>query len=193
MEHCEKCKQDMKMKGFPCPSVRCCTVCYDLDKLSLANAFNEVVLRKTLRQMWKHMEDAHGYPKVAKARKGNGTHNGLWAFTLTCSPNDGYTDQDLLAAARKVMSQQTNPVKRFAWYLEYKEEGRHPHIHGIYETDTGGRIEAKQFKRAWPVWNESKRLGQGHRGGYHRPVSDEHDYRCYIGKDAGVSESKGFT
>lgn len=130
----------------------------------------------------------------SRAHSGNGKHNGLWAFTLTKSPKDTETVGDMLAAVRKVMQQKSCPVVEYAWY--YEDKGRdengdpiHPHIHGLYETETGGRIERKHWKRAWPLWDENKPMGAGFKGGYHRPVKDGEGYKDYIKKDGGMSES----
>lgn len=141
----------------------------------------------------KHMEKAHG---PSRQHVGNGTYHGPFAFTLTKSPKDPHTTADMIAAAKKIMSQKSCPLKKYAWYLEYKgtdESGlpAHPHIHGMYETVTGGRIEAKHFKRAWPIWEEKIKLGAGFRGGYHRPVKSEESYTQYICKDGGVGETNG--
>jgi len=133
------------------------------------------------------------HPK--KTHKGNGTYTGAWAFTLTKAPTDPYNVGDMIKAVRKVMTQQSCPVVKYAWYLEYKPTAEdpyaHPHIHGLYETTTGGRIEAKHFKRAWPLWDEKTFLGQGFRGGFHRPIKSEEGYSKYIAKDGGISESGG--
>lgn len=124
-----------------------------------------------------------------RSHKGNGTYRGPFAFTLTASDKDGYDEFDMIKAARRIMSQRSCPVFKYAWYLEYGKEGNRPHIHGMYETTDGGRIEAKHFKRAWPIWDEKTRLGAGFRGGYHRPVLSEEGYTDYIKKDKGKSES----
>lgn len=117
-------------------------------------------------------------------------YKGPFAFTLTMSPKDGLTEEDLVSAVRKVMSQQSCPVSKYAWYLEYgnKETKEHPHIHGMYETFSGGRIEKKYWKRAWKIWDERTALGAGFRGGYHRPVRSEERYSDYIKKDGGLSD-----
>jgi len=102
----------------------------------------------------------------------------------------------MLTAVRKIMSQKSCPVVKYAWY--YEEKGRdengdpiHPHIHGMYETASGGRIESKHFKRAWPIWDPSKPLGAGFHGGYHDHVKNDQKYGDYIKKDGGLSESAG--
>lgn len=125
---------------------------------------------------------------------GNGLYQGPFAFTLTKSPKDPLTVGDMLTAVRKIMVQKSQPVKYYAWY--YEDKGRdaygdpiHPHIHGMYETQDGKRIEAKHFKRAWKVWDPSKPIGQGFQGGYHRPVKYDEAYSAYIKKDGGMSES----
>jgi len=124
-----------------------------------------------------------------KSHKGNGTPSGPFAFTLTKSPSDPLTEDDMIAAVKKIMSQKSCPVTKYAWYLEHKENQTHPHIHGIYETTSMGRIEAKHFKRAWPIWDEKTPMGAGFRGGYHRPVKHGESYEDYISKDGGLSAS----
>lgn len=131
--------------------------------------------------------------KCKPKKEGNGKYLGKWAFTLTCSPTDNLGKEDLLKAVRKVMSQKSCPVLKYAWYYENKgsENGKdiHPHIHGMYELEGGGRIEAKHWKRAWSIWDEKKRLGQGFRGGYHRPVRSDEGYSDYIAKDGNEGEN----
>lgn len=141
--------------------------------------------------LMKHLELEHGMKNTH--HEGNGRPIGAFAFTLTFSPNDGKTEADLVAAVRKVMKQRSCPVKRYAWYLEYGDEAmkRHPHIHGLYETETGGIIEKKHWKRAWDIWDPSTPLGAGFRGGYHRPVRDDEGYAQYIKKQKILGESIG--
>ena len=140
------------------------------------------------KEWLEHLQKDH---KPNRSHVGNGTYQGPFAFTLTKSPKDSQTVLEMIAAVRKVMTQKSQPIKKFAWYLEYKGEETHPHIHGMYETETGRRIEAKHFKRAWPLWDEKIKLGAGFRGGYHRPIKDTEKYADYIKKDGGVSESSG--
>lgn len=141
----------------------------------------------------------HSAIHFKKQKHGNGAPTGAFAFTLTKSPTEALTIGDMLTAVRKIVSQKSCPVVRYAWY--YEDKGRdengdaiHPHIHGMYETATGGRIERKHFRRAWPIWGEGddkKRLGAGFVGGYHRPVRSEEAYSDYIKKDGGMGESFG--
>lgn len=130
-----------------------------------------------------------------KSHSGNGTYQGAFAFTLTKSPKDEQTVHQMITAAEKLMRQKSCPVKKFAWYLEHKptldDTEAHPHIHGMYETADGKRIESKHFKRAWPIWDPSVKLGAGFRGGYHRPVRSEEKYSDYIRKDGGQGDSFG--
>lgn len=174
-----------------------CPTCLAFVERSQKNLFsspNDV--DKAFTEYMRHTASA-SCKKYAKSRthRGNGKHQGAWAFTLTKSPSDPYSIGDMLIAVRKVMSQKSDPVKSYAWYYEDKgkdENGDpiHPHIHGMYETEDGGRIERKHFKRAWPIWDENKPCGAGFRGGYHRPVKVEEAYSDYIKKDAGMHESK---
>lgn len=124
--------------------------------------------------------------------EGNGKPKGLFAFTLTFSPTDGKNEYDLKHAAERILTQSTCPVKRYIWYLEKREDGSHPHIHGVYETKSGGRIFKKVFKRYWDIWGEPK--GQpkgGFRGGYHKPVAFDIAYKEYIEKDEGEHNTFG--
>lgn len=118
------------------------------------------------------------------SHKGNGVPKGSWAGTLTISPSDPYNEEDMVDAIKKIMRQQTCPVEKYAWYVEYTDNGL-PHIHFIYKTPNGGRIHQKVFKRVWKIWDESQKVGAGHRGGFHRLVHSEEDYLRYIGKENG--------
>lgn len=120
--------------------------------------------------------------KVTTTHKGNGTHKGIWAGTLTVSPKDVITAEDMVTAIKKLMRQKSCPVKRYVWYLEYTTAGL-PHIHFMYETQSGGRIERKHFKRIWKIWDEDIKCGAGHRGGYMRACHSETEYLAYCKKD----------
>lgn len=152
--------------------------------------WNAGVVEKINRFSWWEQHCKVKHSLKSKTHQGNGAFQGTFAFTLTKAPDDNLTEFDMIKAVRKVMSQKSCPVFKYAWYLEYGDDQQktHPHIHGLYETQNGGRIEAKHFKRAWPIWDEKTRLGKGFRGGYHRPVRDEEGYTDYIKKDAGKCE-----
>jgi len=126
------------------------------------------------------------------SHKGNGTPTGLFAGTLTMSPDDKYNEEDMVHAIKKIMSQKTCPVKKYAWYVEYTANGL-PHIHFIYEAESSGRIHRKVFKRYWKIWDEEETVGRGHRGGYHKHVQSETAYLEYIGKDGGRHMNKWTT
>jgi len=128
-------------------------------------------------------------PVKRGSHKGNGTHKGIFAGTLTMSTKDELTQDDIVTAIRKLMKQKSCPIKRYVWYLEQTTAGT-PHIHFMYETMSGGRIERKHFKRIWPIWDEDRACGAGFRGGYHKPVHSESDYLEYVQKDnSPVSEN----
>jgi len=137
-----------------------------------------------------HKQERH-VASCKRRHKGNGTYQGPFAFTLTKSPKDNISQDEMVAAARKIMQQKSCPVTKYAFYVEKAGES-HVHIHGMYETFSLGRIEKKHFKRAWPIWGEGDpklRMGAGFRGGYHRPVRAQEAYTEYIKKDGGFSES----
>lgn len=140
----------------------------------------------------RHNTETHITAPPKRTHKGNGTHNGIWAGTLTMSPNDHTNENEMVHAMTKIFSQQTCPVKRYVWYVEQTDNGM-PHIHFIYETDAGGRIHQKVFKRYWKIWDESQKIGRGHRGGYHKPVESETAYLEYIEKDSGRHINKWTT
>lgn len=130
------------------------------------------------------------HPVVEKKHHvGNGKPKGLWVGTLTMAPTDPYNEHDMVNAIKKIFRQQTSPVVKFSWYLEYTENNL-PHIHFIYRTQDGGRILSKVFSRIWPIWNERVPCGNGHRGGYHRICADEEAYLQYIQKDQGRHETQ---
>lgn len=162
-------------------------------------ACRQLMIRVVVKMNDKAFADMNAHresPECAtyrKPKKGNGTYSGPFAFTLTMSPKDALTKSDLIRAARKIMGQKSCPAIRYAWHYEDKgvdPDGNpiHPHVHGMYETASGGRIEAKHFKRAWKIWDESSRQGLGFRGGYHRPAFAEEGYLKYIAEDGKESE-----
>lgn len=146
------------------------------------------------KMYFRHDPETHiTAPLPDKSHSGNGTHQGLFAGTLTMSPNDGLNEEDMVQAIQKIFSQQTVPVKNWAWYREYTKNGV-PHIHFCYETETGGRIHKKVFQRYWKIWDEPRnQTGRaGFPGGYHSPAKSETAYLEYISKDGGRRGFKGF-
>ena len=175
----------------PCTSVKCCTICAASDASCVSSSFNDYEFNRLMKIWWKHVDEYH-LRVNPKSHVGNGAPQGQFAFTLTSSPTDGLTVADMVTAVNKVLNQKSCPTKSFAWYLEYgdPELQAHPHIHGMYETESGGRIEAKHFKRAWKVWDEKVKMGFGFRGGYHRPVRDKEAYTDYIAKQQNEYHGK---
>lgn len=145
------------------------------------------------RKTWKdamdlylrHDPETHETAPPKTTHSGNGTHQGWFAGTLTMSPDDGKTEHDMVIAIEKIMKQQTCPVDKYAWYVEYTKAGL-AHIHFIYITPGGTRIHKKVFQRYW-MWEEPRNniKGAGFRGGYHKPVDSLVAYKEYISKDSG--------
>lgn len=106
-----------------------------------------------------------------------------YAFTLTTNEKDQIKwpqiEEAMRFASHKILTQESQPVESGAAYLEYQESGA-PHIHGYYKLPEGKRIYPKTFKRYWPLWNEKKRCGLGHVGGYHKEMKSE-SYKDYAG------------
>lgn len=172
--YCDECKRINSM---------ILTLCDDWRKQKEYNYWMDLFMR--------HDPKTHETAPPKTSHKGNGKHNGLFAGTLTISNEDDISEDEMCTAIKKIFSQKTCPVKKYAWYLEYTKAEK-PHIHFIYETETGGRIHSKVFRRYWKTWDEHTKLGKGHRGGYHKEVQSEIAYQEYIAKDGGKSESKGF-
>jgi len=184
VKKCDK-QTGLSLDGY---CLSCCPKCKELDRNCVGVAMNDTALYKAMQVLIKHMHEYHGMAKH-KSHTGNGAHQGAFAFTLTKSPDDDLSEEDMIAAVTKIMNQKSCPTKRFIWYIEYgePETKTHPHIHGMYETERGGRIEKKHWKRAWPIWGEGEsKFGAGFRGGYHRPVRIEENYIDYVKKCADV-------
>lgn len=99
-----------------------------------------------------------------------------YAFTFTTNLDTKLEVQkEMCEAAFRLFNQKTVPVSEGEVYLEYTEEGR-PHLHGWYQTESGGRIFAKIFKRCWAPWGEKGRLTK-FPGGFHEEMRNNR----YIG------------
>jgi len=178
-----RCMMRTTFQDIPC--VGCCKMCRELDSHAVSVCGNPIEGPRALKKLMDHTSEFHF--RKTKTHTGNGKYLGPFAFTLTMSPADNLTVDDMVAAVKKVMSQKSIPTVKYAWYLEYKnfEMKTHPHIHGMYETASGRRIEAKHWVRAWHIWDEGIPLGEGHRGGYHKPVKHDECYDKYIQKQTG--------
>lgn len=116
-----------------------------------------------------------------------------WAFTLTMPP-DYEPKKPIEEAARLILSHglTSKPYERperWAFVKEHTEKGV-PHIHGVYKTPSGRRIEQKYFQRYWPLWDEKVKLGVGHKGGYHLKARHGESYSAYMEKEGEVVHSE---
>lgn len=117
-----------------------------------------------------------------------------YAFTLTMPPT--YTPKKPIdEAARLILtngltSKPYEKISEWAYVLEHTEQGT-PHIHGVYKTPSGRRIEQKYFKRYWDLWDEKVVLGSGHKGGYHQKVRHGESLHAYMEKEGVVCKSSG--
>jgi len=124
----------------------------------------------------------------ADSRKANpGTE---YAFTLTMPP-DYKPKKSIEESARLLMENGLTSGKpyekpsKWAIVLEHTEKGT-PHIHGVYQTPSGRRIEQKYFKRYWDLWDEKIKMGHGHKGGYHQKARHSESYAAYLEKEGVV-------
>lgn len=120
--------------------------------------------------------------------------NTEYAFTLTMPP-DYKPHKPIDEVARLLMkggltSTPAEHVSEWAYVVEHTAIGT-PHVHGIYKTPSGRRIEQKYFKRYWKLWDEKKIMGQGHQGGYHSVVRHGESLRNYMEKEGTVHTHLG--
>lgn len=102
-----------------------------------------------------HLRSVHAPKKATK-----------FAFTFTTNQDTKLEiQQEMCSSAWKLFQQRTTPVAEGQVYLEYTGEDR-PHLHGWYETESGGRIFAKTFHRCWKYWGEKARQTK-FAGGFH--------------------------
>lgn len=107
----------------------------------------------------KHQQVVHPDPKPPKT----------FAFTFTTNLDTKLEIQkEMCESAFKLFQQKTTPVQEGEVFLEYTEAGR-PHLHGWYQTEDGGRIFAKTFRRCWKYWGEKDRMKK-FAGGYHEEM-----------------------
>lgn len=129
-------------------------------------------------------------PKVDSRKADAST---AYAFTLTMPP-DYVPKKPIEEAARLIMENgiTSKPYQRaikWAFVVEHTEQGT-PHVHGMYKTESGRRIEKKYFERYWPLWKEETKLGHGHKGGYHQKARDEQCYEAYMEKEGVICRNK---
>jgi len=115
-----------------------------------------------------------------------------YAFTLT-QPPTYKAKKPITEVARLIMqngltSKPYEKAVQWAYVEEHTESGT-PHIHGVYKTASGRRIEQKYFKRYWDLWDEKVKLGAGHKGGYHAKARHNECYSAYMEKEGEVVRS----
>ena len=119
-----------------------------------------IVMSPKFKKEWTELQQS----KIKKSQK--------YAFTFTTNAHcDDWiaAEQDMIKACHKLYSQTSCTIVQGDCYLEYTSDGR-PHVHGWYQTESGGRVYAKVFERIWKIWDESKKQGKGFQGGFHEKV-----------------------
>lgn len=115
--------------------------------------------------------------------------NTEYAFTLTMNP-DYKPKKPIEEAARLILenglvSKTKEKACEWAFVKEHTAQGT-PHVHGVYRTPSGRRIEKKYFKRYWDLWDEDTKYGQGFKGGYHAKARHTQSYKAYMEKEGVV-------
>jgi len=112
-----------------------------------------------------------------------------YAFTLTMPPNYK-TREEMEKACENVLryglSSRYEKATQCAYVVEYTDN-MVPHIHGVYTAPHGRRILQKYFHRYWKLWDEKKKMGHGHQGGYHAKARHSESYSAYMAKE-GVKQ-----
>ena len=116
-----------------------------------------------------------------------------YAFTLTMLP-DYQPKKPMEEVAKLILehglvSKTKEKACEWACVMEHTEAGT-PHIHGVYKTPSGRRIEGKYFARYWPLWDEKIKLGHGHKGGYHARARHLESYKAYMQKEGVVVKNE---
>lgn len=158
----------------------CSTHCPWYERNKMVHTMTGQQVEQQLNDWTRHRCECHGH-KTNKKYK-------IYAYTLTTNGNDvAEEEQKLCEAVEKLFRQKSVPIQQGEAYLEYTEQGR-PHIHGWYETEDGGRIFAKIFKRCWSLWGETR----GHTrfaGGYHEEMKTNR-YKNYASAEGRVIITK---
>lgn len=140
-------------------------------------------------ELFHHCGEHVPAPKVDSRKAVVGTE---FAFTLTMPPT--YTPKKPIEEAARLLLENglTNKpyekASEWAFVVEHTEQGT-PHVHGVYKTPSGRRIASKYFQRYWPLWDEKKKLGQGHQGGYMAVARHSESYSAYLEKEGVVIKS----
>lgn len=153
------------------------------------HALAKAMRTQTEHNAWK----AHAEREHARAtNKANAeSKRGPWEFTLTYSPKEhGWNREEakdaMRTACERLIRYYREEVEEFHAVGELTTSGQ-PHVHAWYKLDGGRRITTKSFKRAYPIWDEKRKLGNGHVGGHHAPVKRTSDFAGYIEKDLDTS------
>lgn len=130
------------------------------------------------RELWYEMLTNHFKPwyETHRAAQHEAKQRRVWAFSLTTP--DITAASDLWDASIRLFEQRSVPISQGESFLEYGSSGL-PHVHGWYETEHGGRVFTKVFKRVWPLWGEDRRHHTKFRGGYHELVKNPAAYNLY--------------
>lgn len=107
-------------------------------------------------------------------------------FTLTYSPS-WFDDEEarlkMQVAIERLQRYYQKEIVEFHARGEVGKNGQ-SHVHCYYELKGGVKITDKNFKRAYPHWNPSKKTGKkGFEGGHHETVKVTADFKGYIEED----------
>lgn len=132
------------------------------------------------------LDEQHKARKKGLNKTHVGNELGPREFTLTYSPSwfdDEEARSRMQLAIERLTRYYQNEIIEFHARGEVGRNGL-SHVHCYYELKGGVKITDKNFKRAWPHWNPSKKLSKkGFEGGHHETVKVTADFKGYIEKD----------
>lgn len=141
-----------------------------------------------------HFCELHQESIVPTPSKRKADVNTEYAFTLTMPP-DYQPKKPIEEAAKLILehglvSKTKEKAIEWAFVKEFTKAGT-PHIHGVYRTPSGRRIERKYFERYWPLWDEKHPFpgNQGFPGGYHAVARHSESYKAYMEKEGVIQKN----
>lgn len=146
----------------------------------------EYYLRCDERLEERYIEHIAKVEAARRPRSKNRYALGPREFTLTYSTkwfaNDVEARLALTNALNKLIKYYKDEITKLRAVGEVGKNGA-SHIHCYYELNGGRKITDKNFKRAWPYWDPSKKHGNGFQGGHHAEVKSTADFLGYIDKE----------
>lgn len=194
------CPAGHRSTGY-CPCVTCCTTRYWRVAATAETATTKEdrdAWNPTLERHQRYIDEATEHATLAEEilakrtlheqnKQNAKSQLGPWEFTLTYSPRQhgwmaNEAEDAMRLACERLTRYYAEEIEEFHAVGERTQAGQ-PHVHAWYKLTGGRKMTTKSFKRAYPIWNEKRKLGSGHEGGHHAPIKRTSDFAGYIEKD----------